>query len=477
MDTSRPPKHKLVLGRLDASTDHTFETPAKRINDGDDLNYFLASTAYRDLTLWLLQLNRSMFPINSTNGKVELCTLDSKLSYSNTVVELRGLLNDLSALLEQAPPSTGPRRFGNVAFREWYRLAEEATPDLLRKHLGTVISSYPDHEDSLISELSSYLLGSFGSAQRLDYGTGHELSFLACLGCLWKLSAFDDGEERSIVTGVIQPYLDLVREIIMRYTLEPAGSHGVWGLDDHSFAPYIFGSAQYGPPVDPTDETTPTPTEGSLRRSPAPASVAKKDVVEMYKDSNMYFSAIHFIHTVKKGPFWEHSPILYDISGIKDGWAKINKGMLKMYAAEVLGKFPVVQHFPFGSLFKWEPDPEAAARSVSIHSQHQPQARSMDAVSSSVGATGNGSGVGTAAPWAKPALSGGATAAQMPAATGLPSMRAPWASGGADGRPQVPNAAPWAATQRPLPGTRAGIGDDGGMPPTAAPWARKDGAR
>jgi hypothetical protein len=39
----------------------------------------------------------------------------------------------------------------------------------------------------------------------------------------------------------------------------------------------------------------------------------------------MYFSAIGFIYDVKKGPFWEHSPILYDISGVKAGWAKINK--------------------------------------------------------------------------------------------------------------------------------------------------------
>jgi serine/threonine-protein phosphatase 2A activator len=39
----------------------------------------------------------------------------------------------------------------------------------------------------------------------------------------------------------------------------------------------------------------------------------------------MYFSAIGFIYDVKKGPFWEHSPMLYDISGIRAGWGKINK--------------------------------------------------------------------------------------------------------------------------------------------------------
>jgi serine/threonine-protein phosphatase 2A activator len=139
------------------------------------------------------------------------------------------------------------------------------------------------------------------------------------------------------------------------------------------------------------------PLEGSVRGAPKPSDVTKSEAVERLREVNMYFSAIGFISDVKKGPFWEHSPMLYDISGIKDGWGKINKGMVKMFNAEVLGKFPVVQHFPFGSLFSWGEDPNAAAPTQSIHLANQP---------GSVPAAG----AGTAAPSAQ--------SARMPATAG-----------------------------------------------------------
>jgi serine/threonine-protein phosphatase 2A activator len=121
---------------------------------------------------------------------------------------------------------------------------------------------------------------------------------------------------------VLHRYLRLVRRLIITYTLEPAGSHGVWGLDDHSFLPYIFGSAQYCPAI---EEGESMPIEGSLANSPNPGDVTKTTVVNRERKTNMYFAAVGFINDVKTGPFWEHSPILFDISGVRSGWGKINK--------------------------------------------------------------------------------------------------------------------------------------------------------
>ena len=78
--------------------------------------------------------------------------------------------------------------------------------------LQAIPSNVWDHvreedKDTLVKELGAYFLGSFGSPERLDYGTGHELSFLAFVAAIWKLNGFapsnGGNEERGIVIGVI----------------------------------------------------------------------------------------------------------------------------------------------------------------------------------------------------------------------------------------------------------------------------------
>ncbi|KAI0816191.1 phosphotyrosyl phosphatase activator [Xylaria sp. FL0064] len=432
-----------ALEVLDPAAPHIFLDPVKQINDAPDVARFLTSKAYRDIGIFVLQLNRAMCPRKSKgqDGKDKFQTFLIGSEYetqpAESVRRLQQMLAKIEFLIERAPPDQGPRRFGNISFRKWYQLLETEATALLKEHLPESVlrhSTGGNGEGSTAeAELKAYLLGAFGSAQRLDYGTGHELNFLAFLGCLWKLGAFKDGNsngdiERNIVLGVFEPYLRVARRLILTYTLEPAGTHGVWGLDDHSFQSYIYGSAQLTRAI---SETEAMPTEGSLFRAPKPSSIVKSEYVDEERKRYMYFSAIGFINDVKKGPFWEHSPILFDISGIKDGWGKINKGMIKMFNAEVLSKFPVVQHFHFGSLFSWEQDPEATTPTQSVHMANQHIASSSMAPPPS----------GTAAPWAN------ATSMPAPTGPGIPYSRAPWATGQLTSRPQQPQREPHPANE------------------------------
>ncbi|CAN7989880.1 unnamed protein product, partial [Ixodes pacificus] len=134
-------------------------------------------------------------------------------------------------------------------------------------------------------------------------------------------------------------YLRLVRRLQLEYRMEPAGSHGVWSLDDYQFLPFIWGSAQL--------------VGGSCRDVRTSCSQPKSFTAEGYAEAlsrdYMFMGCIEFISKVKSGPFHEHSNQLWNISGVHS-WAKVNAGLIKMYKAEVLGKFPVVQHVVFGSL-------------------------------------------------------------------------------------------------------------------------------
>ena len=201
------------------TTMHEFTTLCKKINDGADVSFFLTSKAYADVMTFLLDLNGSMFPrrqLGTANHGVLVWDLvEPETLQSSAVKKLASMLNQLSSYIEEVPPDTGPRRFGNASFRKWFALVESRVEMLLIEYLPRLSAVGESQVSEARKEIQAYLLGSFGSAQRLDYGTGHELSFLAFLGCIWKLGGFstqdegnDGAEQRAIVIGVIQPYVE-----------------------------------------------------------------------------------------------------------------------------------------------------------------------------------------------------------------------------------------------------------------------------
>lgn len=153
---------------------------------------------------------------------------------------------------------------------------------------------------------------------------------------LFKIGVLDKSDELPIAIRVFNTYLNFVRKLQVTYRLEPAGSQGVWALDDYQFIPFIWGSAQL------------------IGTEIEPAKFVEQETIEEYRKEFLFISCIDYIQQVKTGHIAEHSNQLWNISAIQS-WTKICTGLIKMYQKEVLSKFPVIQHVLFGSVFTLNP--------------------------------------------------------------------------------------------------------------------------
>ncbi|KAK0562051.1 Serine/threonine-protein phosphatase 2A activator 2, partial [Tilletia horrida] len=267
-------------------------------------------------------------------------------------------------------------RFGNPTFRHFYDDVVARSDELharffpaLREDAERDTPEQRRFKRVARRELKAYFDEAWGNARRIDYGSGMELNFMCWLLILYKLGIFDDAvpatsSSSSSSTASPAPlsqlgpalflrafwsYILLMRRIQSTYFLEPAGSHGVWGLDDYHFLPFLLGAAQL-----------------SDHQFLRPSSIHSVDVLSppsKYPQEYMYLSQIALLHSIKTIPSasgtgsaepspnslrW-HSPMLDDISSVKS-WAQVERGMWKMFEAEVVGKLPVAQHFLFGQV-------------------------------------------------------------------------------------------------------------------------------
>lgn len=301
------------------SPPYLFQIPVKRIQTPDDIRHFHDSDSGKNFLGFVVSLSESIRSHKISDPCHQSPILNSILS----------ILQSLIDWVDEIPPVQQSSRYGNLSFRVWQSRLLDNSEQLMLQFL-------PDDLRSATVELVPYFADSFGNSSRIDYGTGHETNFAAWLYCLARLGLLKEEDYQALVSRVFVKYLELMRKLQFVYCLEPAGSHGVWGLDDYHFLPFIFGSSQL---ID--------------HKYMKPKSIHNQDILDNFSKEYMYIACIAFVKQVKKGLFAEHSPLLDDISGVPN-WNKVNSGMLKMYKAEVLEKVPIMQHFLFGWLIKWD---------------------------------------------------------------------------------------------------------------------------
>nr|XP_043621125.1 serine/threonine-protein phosphatase 2A activator [Erigeron canadensis] len=302
------------------SPPYNFQTPTKMIHSEDDIRRFRDSTTSKNFIGFVVALSES------ARGQ----KISDPCHMSPVITSIVSTLQMLTHFVDEIPPFEQSARYGNLAYRDWHsRMTENADSFMLQ--------FLPADLHSATVELTPYFTDSFGNMSRIDYGTGHETNFAAWLYCLARLGIINESDYPAIVLRVFVKYLELMRRLQLVYSLEPAGSHGVWGLDDYHFLPFIFGSSQL---ID--------------HKYMKPKSIHNDDILENFSHEYMYLQCIAFVKKVKTGGlFAEHSPLLDDISGVPN-WNKVNSGLLKMYKLEVMEKVPIMQHFLFGWLIKWE---------------------------------------------------------------------------------------------------------------------------
>ena len=125
--------------------------------------------------------------------------------------------------------------------------------------------------------------------------------------CLEELKLIEEDDYETVIHFLFYEYIKLMRKIQKIYFLEPAGTHGVWGLDDYHFLSFLFGASEL---INSLEFKTPD-------------IIHLDKLIAEFSDEYFYIGCIHWIKIEKTGaPFHLSSPMLYDISGAAS-WDKV----------------------------------------------------------------------------------------------------------------------------------------------------------
>jgi serine/threonine-protein phosphatase 2A activator len=308
---------------------------ASSIKNVEEMERFKSSGAYKTVREYIDKVDGSIREGRQGRHEGRGVDIDNITEYrgENRVAELMATIYEI---MEEVPIEQEDQRYGNKGFATFCARIKREGKSLIKNIL------FEEREENVedVSILFSYLNNSFGNPARLDYGTGHELTFFCLVVILHKFSLL----EEEAILGVMEMYFAIVRMLILKYKLEPAGSHGTWGIDDYQLLPFLFGSSQV------------CEQGGGL------------SFEDLFREENQwlcYSKSLRFVHAHKRGPkgniditervqayremavdpkeFSDHSPMVYSLRALP--WHKINRGMIRMYESEVLSKFVVIQHF------------------------------------------------------------------------------------------------------------------------------------
>ncbi|OAG30116.1 serine/threonine-protein phosphatase 2A activator [Nematocida displodere] len=296
-----------------------------------EVEKFKASPAYETVTKYIALLDKEIQE-SKTLGDTKR-DWDLGRSSPGATTPIHAFLQRIKRIIDEVPLEEDDQRYGNRGFIVFLERVTKEGSSLIKEVLLNGGAS------KTTEALATYLEASFGNKTRIDYGTGHELNFFCFLIVLHTAGLVATQE----LFSALEHYFALVRLLILKYKLEPAGSHGNWGIDDYQLLPFLLGSSQF-----------------CKRNDLSFASLFES------KHKDLCFSkALRFVHVhkscsslrytfeeriaqyeeteVTEEPFEKHSPMIYSLKDVP--FSKINRGMIKMYDGVVLSKYVVIQHF------------------------------------------------------------------------------------------------------------------------------------